>query len=125
MGEGSGNRPEPASPPVAAKGGQSEAKTDAGAGARERRGEGAERGTPPPPPLPLSPLPPPSLSSLSPSQSPPPLLCCAAAPPETRLHRVLKPCGLQQQQTASTGLSVFELRRGDALAPLYALAKCF
>ena len=38
---------------------------------------------------------------------------------ETRLHRVLKPCGLQQQQTASTGLSVFELRRGDALAPLY------
>ena len=44
---------------------------------------------------------------------------------ETRLHRVLKPCGLQQQQTASTGLSVFELRRGDALAPLYALAKCF
>ena len=48
MGEGSGNRPEPASPPVAAKGGQSEAKTDAGAGARERRGEGAERGTPPP-----------------------------------------------------------------------------
>lgn len=42
---------------------------------------------------------------------------------ETRLHRVLKPCGLQQQQTASTGLSVFELRRGDALAPLYALAK--
>ena len=74
-------RPEPASPPVAAKGGQSEAKTDAGAGARERRGEGAERGTPPPPPLPLSPLPPPSLSSLSPSPSPPPLLCCAAAPP--------------------------------------------
>ena len=44
---------------------------------------------------------------------------------ETHLHRVLKPCGLQQQQTASTGLSVFELRRGDALAPLYALAKCF
>ena len=40
---------------------------------------------------------------------------------ETHLHRVLKPCGLQQQQTASTGLSVFELRRGDALAPLYAL----
>ena len=43
-------RPEPASPPVAAKGGRGEAKTDAGAGARERRGEGAERGTPPPPP---------------------------------------------------------------------------
>ena len=32
---------------------------------------------------------------------------------ETHLHRVLKPCGLQQQQTASTGLSVFELRRGE------------
>ena len=75
-------RPEPASPPVAAKGGRGEAKTGAGAGDRERRGEGAERGTPPPPPpLPLSPLPPPSLSSLSLSQSPPPLLCCAAAPP--------------------------------------------
>ena len=76
-------RPEPASPPVAAKGGRGEAKTGAGAKARERRGEGAERGTPPPPPLPLSPLPPPSLSSLSPSQSPPPLLCCAAAPPSS------------------------------------------
>ena len=32
---------------------------------------------------------------------------------ETHLHRALKPCGLQQQQTASTGLSVFELRRGS------------
>ena len=41
-------RPEPASPPVAAKGGRGEAKTGAGAGDRERRGEGAERGTPPP-----------------------------------------------------------------------------
>ena len=41
-------RPEPASPPVAAKGGRGEAKTGAGAGDRERRGEGAERGTPSP-----------------------------------------------------------------------------
>ena len=106
MGEGSGNRPEPASPPVAAKGGQSEAKTDAGAGARERRGEGAERGTPPPPPLPLSPLPlpPPSLSSLSPSQSPPPLLCCAAAPPLPSSSASLDAPPLRQIRRALTHL---------------------
>ena len=106
MGEGSGNRPEPASPPVAAKGGQSEAKTDAGAGARERRGEGAERGTPPPPPLPLSPLPlpPPSLSSLSPSQSPPPLLCCAAPSPPPSSSASLDAPPLRQIRRALTHL---------------------
>ena len=99
-------RPEPASPPVAAKGGRGEAKTDAGAGARERRGEGAERGTPPPPPLPLSPLPlpPPSLSSLSPSQSPPPLLCCAAAPPFPSSSASLDAPPLRQIRRALTHL---------------------
>ena len=99
-------RPEPASPPVAAKGGRGEAKTDAGAGARERRGEGAERGTPPPPPLPLSPLPlpPPSLSSLSPSQSPPPLLCCAAAPPLPSSSASLDAHPLRQIRRALTHL---------------------